>query len=481
MAEPRQEPLSSQPLARYRDLLGADFEPIQTAAESARMALGGRTIWNVNSTARGGGVAEMLRAYLPYVLDAGVDTRWVVLQEEPAFFLLTKRIHNRLHGDPGDGGPLGETELAAYRDSLADSAERLSARVSPGDVVLLHDPQTAGLVPAMKAAGARVIWRCHIGVDQSNELALEAQNLLAGLVGEADGCVFSRPGYAWADLDPTRIAVIPPGIDAFTPKNQPIRMDDVAGVLGRIGLGDGRQRPSPVFSRPDGTTDEVMRTGRILQELRLPDEVPLVVQVSRWDRLKDHGGLLTLFSRDLVNAEAHLALVGPDSAGVDDDPEGAAVYGEIATRWEQLPPEMRRRIHLVSLPMDDLDENAFMVNAIQRRADVIVQKSLAEGFGLTVSEGMWKSRAMVASRIGGIQDQIEDGRSGILIDDPHDLPAFAGAIDSLLADPALSARLGDCAYERVRSGLLSVHRLLRHYELIERLLDPGRVEGARSD
>lgn len=469
MAEPERVALGPQPLLRYRDLLGDEYEPIAEAASAARESLGGRVVWNVNSTARGGGVAEMLRAYLPYVLDAGVDTRWVVLQEDPSFFLLTKRIHNQLHGDPGDGGPLGPAERDAYLAFLADSAARLAAKVSPDDVVLLHDPQTAGLIPAIRETGAKVIWRCHIGIDDPNEIALGAQSLLGDLVGAADGSVFSREQYIWPTLDPAATTVIPPGIDAFTPKNQAMSEETLAAVLGRIGLSGEDPGTDPEFIRAEGGVGKVTSQASIVQDCPLPLDAPLVIQVSRWDRLKDHGGLLTLFSRDLRNADAHLALVGPDSSGVDDDPEGAAVYQEILEQWESLPEAMRARVHLASLPMDDLDENAFMVNAIQRRADVVVQKSLAEGFGLTVSEAMWKSRPMVASRLGGIQDQIEDGISGVLIDDARDLPAFAAAIDGLLDDPARAGRTGEAAAQRVKTDLLSVHRLVRHYELVDRL------------
>jgi trehalose synthase len=241
-------------------------------------------------------------------------------------------------------------------------------------------------------------------------------------------------------------------------------------VIGLEADGTGR---IPEFTRPDGSTGRVGRAGVVVQTQPLPAGASLIVQVSRWDRLKDHGGLLTLFARDMKNREAHLALVGPDSSGVDDDPEGAAVYQEIVEQLDSLPDEVRARVHLVSLPMDDLDENAFMVNALQRRAAVIVQKSLAEGFGLTVSEGMWKSRPMVASGVGGIQDQVEDGISGILIDDPHDYGAFAKAIDGLLDDPDRAAAIGEAAQERVKSGLLSVQRLTLHYQLVDRLLSPA--------
>ena len=263
--------------------------------------------------------------------------------------------------------------------------------------------------------------------------------------------------------------MIPPGIDAFTPKNQSMDDSTLQAVLGQIGLSGSKPETRPVFARSNDGSGAVTREATIIQEGPLPESAPLVVQVSRWDKLKDHGGLLTLFTRDLEDQESHLALVGPDSSGVDDDPEGAAVYAEIVEQFRSLPDEMRARIHLVSLPMDDLDENAFMVNAIQRRATVIVQKSLAEGFGLTVSEGMWKGRPMVASRVGGIQDQIDDGESGILIDDARDLPAFAAAIDELLADPDRAAEVGDAAREKVKSGLLSVQRLVRHFQLIDQL------------
>lgn len=472
MAKPIQVDLRPQPLERYRDLLGAGFDPIAMLADGARDRLDGRVIWNVNSTARGGGVAEMLRAYLPYVLDDRVDTRWVVLQEDPSFFQLTKRLHNNFHGDPGDGGPLGKAEKRFYLDSLADSGRQLAGMVSPDDVVILHDPQTAGLVPAIRERGSTVVWRCHIGVDESNECTELAEGFLSGEVSQADGCIFSRPAYVWGALPDGLSHIIPPGIDAFTPKNAEMDETTRDAVLGAIGLLAGRPSEPPAFERADGGRGEVRSSGVVEQTAPLSPEVPLVVQVSRWDKLKDHGGLLTLFADEMRNREAHLALVGPDSAGVDDDPEGAAVYGEILEQFRNLPDEVRGRVHLVSLPMEDLDENAFMVNAIQRRADVIVQKSLAEGFGLTVSEGMWKARPMVASRIGGIQDQIDDGDSGILVDDPRDLPAFAAAIDSLLEDQDRASQMGEAARSKVRSGLLSVQRLALHYQLIDHLIHP---------
>lgn len=476
MTRPLDVDLLPQSLAAYRELLGPAFDPVLDVSNASRETLAGSVVWNVNSTARGGGVAEMLYAYLPYVLDSGVDTRWQVIQvDDPDFFILTKRIHNQLHGDPGDGGPLGPAERDFYMRCLSESAAAFADQLSPDDIVILHDPQTAGLIPAVKETGATVIWRCHIGIDEGNEITLAAQTMLAELVEAADGCVFSRQEYIWPVLDQLKTTVIPPGIDAFTPKNQHMDDSTLEAVLGQIGLSGTRPATPPVFTRSDGSSGTVTREARIVQEEPLPEDVQLVVQVSRWDKLKDHGGLLTLFTRDLEDRDSHLALVGPDSSGVDDDPEGAAVYRELVEQFHALPDHLRRRVHLVSLPMEDLEENAFMVNAIQRRATVIVQKSLAEGYGLTVSEGMWKARPMVASRVGGIQDQIEDGNSGILIDDARDLPAFAAAIDRLLADAEQAARIGDAAHEKVRSGSLSVQRLVSHYQLLDGLARPSSL------
>ena len=145
--------------------------------------------------------------------------------------------------------------------------------------------------------------------------------------------------------------------------------------------------------------------------------------MSRWDRLKDPVGLLACFAEHVADAASHLVIAGPDVEAVDDDPEGAEVLDEVRAALGEMPDAVRGRVHLVSLPMDDIDENAAMVNALQRRADIIVQKSIAEGFGLTVAEAMWKQKPVVAGRVGGIQDQIVDGESGLLVDDPRDLAA----------------------------------------------------------
>lgn len=202
--------------------------------------------------------------------------------------------------------------------------------------------------------------------------------------------------------------------------------------------------------------------------------MPVVLQVSRWDALKDPIGVIRGFAEHVPpDTGAHLVYAAPAVEAVADDPEGARMLREsIATR-ESLPVEARSRIHLAALPMDDPDENAVIVNALQRHSRVIAQKSLAEGFGLSVAEAMWKARPVVASRTGGIQEQIVDGETAILLDDPHDLAAFGSAIAGLLVDAAAAERMGQRARERVRDRFLSVRSLLDYLALIRNLLVTG--------
>ncbi len=472
MARPKFVQIPPHPLDRYRPLLGEEFEEIEAIAARARSEFAGRAIWHVSSTARGGGVAEVLRSLLPYVRGAGVDTRWVVLREAAEFFTVTKRLHNHLHGDPGDGGELGEAERGVYELALAANAGSLGRLLQADDVVYLHDPQTAGLVAAMKELGAKVVWRCHIGIDEPNELVREARDFLRPYVEPADAYVFSRRQYAWEGLDPEKVWVMPPAIDAFSPKNQDLDTATVEAILAVIGLGPDSQRAAPTFLRGDGTPGRVERHAELLQEEPLPPGASAVVQVSRWDRLKDPRGVLECFERHLGDPAIHLVLAAPATDAVADDPEGAAVYGDVAESWRRMDEKRRRRAHLVSLPMYDLDENGAMVNAIQRRADILMQKSIAEGFGLTVAEGMWKARPIVGSRVGGIQDQIVDGESGVLVDDPHDLAGFGREVRALLADPARARRLGEAARLRVTQRFLAVRRLAEYVELVASLVRP---------
>ncbi|HEY1355027.1 MAG TPA: glycosyltransferase [Solirubrobacterales bacterium] len=468
MARPKFVQIPRHRLDRFEPLLGDDYKMIEAAAERARRIFAGRAIWHVSSTLRGGGVAEMLRSLLPYARGAGIDTRWVVLRERAEFFELTKRLHNNIHGDHGDGGPLGTEQRDLYEGTLAASARQLVPLIQNEDIVFLHDPQTAGLAPPLRAAGASVVWRCHIGADRPNEFVRRAWDFLRADVEAADAWVFSRRAYIWEGLDPERAWVMPPSIDPLSPKNQALDPGVVEEIVGVIGLGRLSPARAPGFARADGTPARVERRAEVVQDSRLPDGARVVAQISRWDRLKDHVGLLSCFRRHLSDRDLHLLLAGPATAAIADDPEGTAVWRQVGRAWRELPADVRGRVHLASLPMADLDENAVMVNALQRRADVVVQKSLAEGFGLTVAEAMWKRRPVVGTRVGGIQDQIVDGDSGLLVDDPHDLGGLARAIASLSEDSERSAAIGERAQRRIFDHFLAPTRLAEYADLLAR-------------
>lgn len=471
MAALQHEAVPAMAPERFASVLSpGEYEALIGLVEHAARELHGRVIWNVNSTAKGGGVVEMLRPLLGYCRGAGVDARWAVIPGQPDFFAITKRIHNRLHGYAGDDGPLGDAEREVYEQTLTASADELAELVHPRDIVILHDPQTAGLAAAVRETGATVIWRCHVGLDIANDHAHAAWDFLRGYVLDADAYVFSRAGFAWDGLPRDRIAVIRPSIDAFAPKNAEQGREQSLAILASAGILADDVDAYPMFTRCDGTPGRVERQAEMLEEEPLETDMPVVTQVSRWDQLKDPVGVLGAFAGHVASrGAAHLLLVGPSTAAVADDPEGGQVLDEVRAAWHELPAAIRRRVHLCSLPMDDVEENAAIVNALQRRADVVVQKSLAEGFGLTVAEAMWKQRPVVASRIGGIRDQIEDGRSGVLLSDPRDLEQAGAAISELLADGVRAREMGIAAQRRVQQQFLGPHHLGRYFEVIQRV------------
>ena len=444
-------------------------------AARARALLAGRVVWNVNATAHGGGVAEMLQTLLAYARGAGVDARWLVLDADAAFFAITKRVHNALHGAPHAGSDLGAAEHEHYARALEQNQANLRKQVRPGDIVLLHDPQTAGLVEGVRESGAHVIWRSHVGRDEPNAESDRGWEFLRGYLDHADAFVFSRERYVPPWLPPERVRVIAPSIDPFSSKNRDLDDAEVGRVLRRVGLVAGIDSEDVGFTRRDGTAGTVRSRGNLLSGLEPPPaDAPLVVQVSRWDRLKDMAGVLAAFGAYVgeVRPDAHLMLVGPDVSGVTDDPEGAEILAACRAEWERLPDPIRARCHLASIPMDDVDENAIIVNAIQRHATVVVQKSLVEGFGLTVTEAMWKGRPVLASAVGGIQDQILDGRDGLLVPDPYDLPDFAQRLLQLLDDPLLAATLGQQGQERIRQDFIGDRHLIQYVDLFDELIAP---------
>ncbi|MFI6762852.1 glycosyltransferase [Micromonospora sp. NPDC050417] len=387
-------------------------------------AAGGPQLVHVNATATGGGVSELIGGLLRHQ-DAG----WAVIAGTPAFYHVTKYLHMLLHGRSDPEQMKDPQLMRAYRDTLAPQVEWFAQRLTPGDVVILHDPQTLGLAPGLKALGVRVVWHCHIG-------AVVAPERGPGPVWRAfhtelatlDAVVTTLPEFAPPGV--RHVFVIPPAVDPSAPKNRELTAGEIHSVLARIGL----------------TADSATPGVTVTQEAPLPPDARVVLQVSRWDPLKDMPGVVRCAVR--LPADVHLLLAGTDPADIPDDPDGRAVLTEVQELLRDLPEPDRARVHIVNISLRRPELNALVVNALQRRADVVLQKSLEEGFGLTVTEAMVKGRAVVASAVGGLREQIANGRNGVLVD-PTDLDAVRAALARLLDDADLRRDLGERAREVV--------------------------------
>ena len=461
------QPVTADPdgLRRLEDLIGPGRSgELRAAAERIRDRLGGGTLWHVNSTAAGGGVAEMLRAVLPLYAALGVRVGWLVVGGDDGFFAITKRLGVALYGAWGDdGGRLGPAERAAYAAALARNAEQARSALDGRDVLILHDHQTAGLAAVLAGRVSAVFWRCHVGVDRHTDASLAAWDFTASYLSDVDGLIFSIARHVPAWASNRRVAVIPPFLSPFSAKNAELTAEDRAAALVHCGLRPGTVRPWTVSTSEGPVT--LRRPARVVGEPARGE--PLVVQVSRWDRLKDMDGVLAAFVSEVDTGQ--LALVGPDPDGIPDDIEQHAWFDRCLASWRSLAPATRRRVSLICLPMTDLRENAVLVNAIQRAADVVAQKSLAEGFGLTVTEAMWKHRLVVGSAVGGIREQITHGEDGLLVTpgDADDLAAFGAVLASAVRGQVDGAVLGARAHRRVLDAYLPDGEIVGTARLLE--------------
>ncbi|MEO0493477.1 MAG: glycosyltransferase [Actinomycetota bacterium] len=461
-------------LGRFAEVVGGDrTTELLEIGRAAAEQLDGRCVVNVNSTAAGGGVAEMLHVLLGYVRGIGINTRWLVVDGDPEFFALTKRIHNHLYGGVGDGGPLGDAEHTLYESTLRRNHDDLAENLQPGDIVILHDPQTAGLAEHAKRLGCAVVWRCHVGIDEQNADSEAGWDFLRPyLEPHVDHYVFTDAGFPPDWVASADVTVIWPSIDPFSPKNQPLDDTTVEAILTRAGIIAGRSGDT-TFRRNDGSITRVERECDICRTGPPANpNTPMLVQVSRWDTMKDMVGVMHAFAEHVDGTGlAELVLAGPSVAGVTDDPEGAEVLRECWDAWRKLPHAVRRHVQLVCLPMHDLDENAAIVNALQRHAAVVAQKSIAEGFGLTVAEAMLKGTPVVASAVGGIVDQVIHGETGLLVHDPTDLAEAGAAMRLLLEDAELRATLGEGAVKRANEAHLGDTHLERWVDVVAAVVD----------
>lgn len=423
--------------------------------------IGEATVWHVNSTPDGGGVAELLKGYVRRHNALGVATRWLVADAPPEFFAITKNLYFMLYGVPAEELRSTGEDAEHYRQVTAQQARAATEHCGEGDIVVLHDSQTTGMAPLLHRTGVRVIWQCHIGSTDESPEHDAAWEFLAPYLDDIDGFVFSMRDYVPSFLPPDKVAVIMPAIDPLSPKNRLLDEPLAGAVLKAAGLAppDGRRVTdlAPCLGR---SAAELESLATLTQDALIPPDAPVVVQVSRWDPLKGMHGLLAAFASAEFD-DVHLVLAGPDPALIADDPGGKEVFADVDALRGSLAPAIRRRVHLAALSGADLEGSAFIVNALQQRADIVVQKSLKEGFGLTVTEGKWKSKPVIGGAVGGIPLQINPGRTGLLVD-PTDISALTQLLVDLIGDPARRRTLGVAAHEDVCRRFL-IDRQLAEY------------------
>jgi trehalose synthase len=429
----------------------------EAALAATRAALGDATVWHVNSTATGGGIAELLHSSIGWHERAGVRARWMVVSGSPEYFALTKQLHDMLHGLDAPGSRPGPAERALYARTTAAQARAALDVIRPGDVVVLHDPQPLGMAPILSDAGARVIWRTHIGTRRRDQQVDDGWQFLRPFLAGCRRFVFSARAYAPAFVPPDRTVVVHPSIDPGSAKCADLDDGTVTQIMRNIGL--QFPDPPPSAASADAAAADAAAV-RIVQDRPVPAGAEMILQVARWDRLKDIPGTLTAYARYIAPmTQAELVLAGPDPADIPDDPVGRRIFEEVVRQRQALAPAVRARIHLAVLGLRDQLGNARIVNALQRRATVVTQKSLEEGFGLAVTEAMWKRRGVVASAVGGITEQITDHLHGLLVPDPRDLRRFADEVCTLLHDPVLRSRLAEAGHAVVAERFLAGREL----------------------
>lgn len=462
--------------------LGVAVGDLRREARNLLPVLAGRRVWMVSSTARGGGVAELLPPTLSLMGELGVDARWLVMEsDDPEFFRLTKRIHNLVHGrgDPD----LGAAERRRYEQVSQRAADSVAEHVSAGDVLVVHDPQPLALGAYLRRRmEITAIWRCHIGIEADNAQTRAAWEFLREYAEPYDHAIFTAPEYIPGYLS-GRTAIIHPGIDPLSHKNRELQIHKLVGVLANGGL---IEPTGPVLTPPFPEPARRLQRDGGWAPATQPADLgllfrPTVTQVSRWDHLKGYlpllRGFVTLIQQLSGGGElpqryrrtletARLVLAGPDPAAVDDDPEGQEVLAAIQEAYLGLPPELQEAVAVISLPMDSQKNNALLVNALQRCSDIVVQNSLHEGFGLTATEAMWKHVAVLGTRAAGLRQQIRPGLDGVLVDDPEDEQEIAHRLGELLADPALRDSLGRTAQRRVHDDFLVLTQVRRWLEVI---------------
>jgi trehalose synthase len=404
-------------LDNYAEVVGAE---VITHLRQLAAPLAGAKVVHVNSTRTGGGVAEILTKLVPLTQELGIDAQWEVISGESEFFDCTKGMHNAMQGNRI---PLGESLLRVYKETNARNAEILRATLEAADYVFIHDPQPAPLLCLCPNRKGKWIWRCHI--DASHPYR-PVWKFLRDFVAPYDASIFSLAAFAQELPHPQYL--IPPSIDPLSEKNMPLDASEVEGIF---------------------------------EKYHLDRERPLLVQISRFDRFKDPLGVITAY-KIAKSFLPHLQLVLA-GGGATDDPEGEAVLSEAEAAASGDPD-----IHVLLLPADAHRD----VNALQRAADIVIQKSVREGFGLTVTEGLWKGKPVIGGDVGGIRLQVINYHTGFLVNTPE---GAALRIRYLLSQPETIQLMGEKAKVFVRENFL-ITRHLREYLTLLVALTNGAKE-----
>ncbi len=474
--KPREIRVHPRSLSELGTLLDAEqLERIEGVWRELAQRLEGRSLFTISSEEWGSSVDENHRTLVQYARGAGVNARWFVLEGSRDFFALSHSLREAIEGFGDlDREAFGSEARDLYERTLAENAAELLGDARPGDLVILHGAETAGLIPPFSRAGLHVIWRCHNAAEAPSEASDLAWEFLAPALPDAAAFIFPREGFIPPAIDARRVSVIPTTLDPLSVKNRELGEDDRRAILVHTGLLEPPAGPgAPIFVRADGSPGRVDRVAEIHNLGRAPTwDDRLVVQIARWDHDKDPTGVLQGFERMLAETaqlHVHLVLAGPDVRAHPENPSAPEVFEEVCEVWRGLPHSVRQRAHIATLPMDDADENAAIVNALQQQAEVVVEKSLRDGSGLAVTEAMWKAKPIVASAIAGTRERIDDGVHGVLLKDPTDLAAFAQALSGLLRDPEAAAQMGRNAREQVVERFLDTATLESFAALVKRL------------
>jgi trehalose synthase len=398
-------------LADYRAIVGPEIiDELKVAADQIKH----RRLQHINSTLVGGGVAELLDRMVPLFRELGVETSWDVIKGEAPFFEVTKAFHNALHGG---AETITEAMLDTYRETTAQNLESVAIT---GDVIVVHDPQPAGLIE-QRGDDRRWIWRCHIDVSTPDPRVWE---FLKPYVDRYDSSVFSMPEFSQQLQIPQ--FMITPSIDPLSDKNKELPQETIERTLESYGLDSAR---------------------------------PILTQISRFDRLKDPVGVIKAYRLVKRRHDCQLVLAG---GAADDDPEGAEVLKEVNEAADG-----DADIHVVALP----PHSDIEINALVRGSTIVLQKSIKEGFGLTVTEALWKKKAVIAGAVGGIKLQILDGITGFLVHSPE---GAANRAIELLGDPALRQRLGTNGYLHAKENFLTTRHIRDYLLMILALEEPSK-------